>query len=367
MPSLASAGKCPGYEELIGASRKNSAENYAFHGTKLDISKEIFGNSIFTVSNTERGLSVNYSVGGISRVFSASVFSDGSVLGKISPAPGHSGMAVSCMRGPETQYFDVGLEKALKRAAFSVKAVNPSVEIPSLEIPGGKLSACFQHLRSSHSSLRGTLQKFSGEISRAISEIPSGSGGLRSCMKEGAFRACRLFRGGVFSATSVLEVAPSLHLGVETVFSLARKEPGKETSGEETGLLRGFSAYAREAAATCIVSKAFETWRLLGIYHTSGNAGFFAEKRLDEAVSLHSELSVDWRKVLKTGPFWESVGFAVGTVIRGPGSTTHVTAGSNGVVTASSDIPVGDGAVLNLSTQVSTGSPLLGIGFTFTS
>lgn len=357
---------CPSYDDLINRSRIGSPDNYIFQGTKLDISKSVLGSSVFTLSNTDRGLSMNYSLNDFSHLLSLSVFGDGSVLGKISPAHS-SGLFFTSMAGGSSKYFDFGFTKAVKNISVSVKIINPNLEMNNI-LSGEQVKAYLKKLKE--------IPKHKIDVKSVgiKSTLFSGYSGLRNyknsfdlnrSVSYGLEKVHSVLADGILSVSSLMQLRADLHIGHETVISLARV-PESASKNKINSISQLMQRYTQEIATTCVISKAFETCRLLGIYHTSGTIGMIVEKAVDAAVTLHSEVSVDWKSaVKKTQPLLECIGATVGTTITGPETTTRVTAGTNGTVSACSDITVGDGAVLNLSTQISPSGPLVGIGFTF--
>ncbi|KAI5192946.1 hypothetical protein NEMIN01_2306 [Nematocida minor] len=363
--STAYKNRCPRYDDIISRSRSHSIDNYAFQGTKLDISKEILGKSVFSLSNTDRGVSMNYSLNSFSKLFSVSLFSDGSVLGKLSTSDGE-GLSLTMMKGTGHKYFDIGFTKSCNYGSLSVKAINPDLECSSATFSKDRVKSVLKSLYSRVDKQSFSLQNIS-KIPSAFMQMSRDSIDVNSYAHSGLSSLHKKFKGGMFSVSGVLQITPSLHLGNETVFSISR---AKENLPKEN--LSTFSSlveqYAKEASSTCILSKVFNTWRFVGIYHTAGPAGLTVEKTVDETVSLHTEVSLDYKSILeKTKPLLSTVSCVFGATISSPSVITRVSAGSNGAATVSSDISVDDGATLNLSAQVSTNGPLLGIGFTFAS
>ncbi|KAI5137625.1 hypothetical protein NEAUS07_2069 [Nematocida ausubeli] len=355
--------KCTTYKEIISNSKSNSPENYIFEGTKLDISKSLLNRSVITVSNTDKGLSMNYTMKNISKLFSASLFGDGSVLGKILPSDG-TGLSLTYMHGSSNRYFDIGYTKTFKNYSFALSAVNPDLEIPAVNF-----SAKEMHPRAVLGRIK---EAFSAENISGLMKEGLQDTKITEKLKRKVSEVHKVVNGGIFSIASVARICPTMHIGHETIISFAKdsKIPGGETKTVSSI----FGQYSAEIASTCIISKVFNTWRVLGLYHTTGPAGALIEKTLDESVSLYSEVSFDWRNILKRKEkepkmenILQSLEASIGTTIYGDGNTTRVSAGSNGTVSVSSDISVGDGAALNLSGQISSNGPVLGIGFTFTS
>lgn len=371
-----SKGKAPSYDEIVSRSRTHAIENYAFQGTKLDISKEMPGRSIFSLSNTDRGVSMNYSLNRFSKTFSISMFGDGSVLGKVSPSNG-DGFTLTWMKGVAHRYFEAGITKSSSVGSLTLKVINPDL--------GENITNCFTRdsLHSKFKSIssiipsKSALQQKGTEIGNRrifgnLIQKPSISG-ITSSLEKGISKIPEGINGGIFSAAGVLQILPGFHLAGESVLSISKKT---EESTSPLSTARDIRStwpsiaeqYAKEVSSTFIVSKIFDTWRAVGICHLPGPAGIIIEKALDESVSVHSEVSVDYRNILsKSKSFFESVGCAAGITITGETTVTRVSAASNGTATASSDIAVGEGATLNLSGQVSFDGPLLGIGFTLSS
>ncbi|KAI5165858.1 hypothetical protein NEIRO03_0832 [Nematocida sp. AWRm78] len=355
---------CETYKEIINTSKQNSPENYIFEGTKLDISKVLLNRSVITVSNTDRGISMNYTMKSPSKLFSASVFGDGSVLGKIIPTK-EEGLSLTCMRGAANNYFDIGYTKLFKRWSVSLSAINPDVELSKADFYTKQINPS--------GMLKDLKEKWKANTLSQLLSISPQKINISEKLHSGLLEAHRRVNGGIFTISSVLKLSPTLHIGQETILSVSKSglAPENDSSPTFSSLIQ---KYSKEIASTCIISKVFDSWRVLGIYHTAGPAGALIEKSIDESLSLHGEVSIDWRNILKSTEkvpslptVLQSIGGAIGTTIYGPGATTRVTASSNGAVSVSSDITIGDGASLNLSGQISSNGPLLGIGFTFSS
>lgn len=366
--------KSPSYDEIVSRSRGHAIENYAFQGTKLDISKEMPGRSVFSLSNTDKGISMNYSLNGFSKMFSVSLFGDGSVLGKIIPSDG-DGLSFTWMKGLAHRYFEAGLTKSSYLGSFSLKMINPEIKGNiSTGLSRERLHGCLQSVSSI--ALDRSLLRSGSKIPGLFSEVAKNPSRLKigSYIDSALCRIPDYFNSGIFSASGVLQITPTCHLAGEGVFSISQyikekdslKKDSTETAENSFSCLA--KQYTSEVSSTFILSKIFDTWRGVGILHTPGPVGFIVEKVLDESVSLYGEVSMDYRNILaKSKALIESVGCAAGVAITAQNTVTRVSIASNGTATASSDISVGDGATLNLSGQVSLDGPLLGIGFTLAS
>lgn len=332
----------PTYDQLVNRTRALYAASHMFRGTKLDLTKEVGRTSVFTLSNTEHGMSLNYVLNGASQLFTVSVYSNGSILGKITPAQDTGGTSLTYMKSPNSAYLDFDLTKSGSLGSLTLKVINPEFDYNPKEQ--------FSLLLSSISAIsRESLAQQRDKLRQALS-LPAGA--IRDGLSRQFRQQRQKFRGGVFGLGGVLQATPSLHFGMEHLLSVDQIQ----------------ASFKRHLVSTYLASKAFANYRVMALFQSTGKAGLSVEKTLDDAVTLYSDFFVDVRRLKRTAAsFFNSTTGVVGISILGYSASTKVSASTDGTVDAVSDITLADGASLNLSTQITAGGSQIGVGFTIVS
>jgi len=330
----------PTYDQLRNRSRMLHTQSFAFSGTKLDLTKGAFGNSVFTLSNTPQGLSMNYVLNALRHAMTFSVYSNGSVLGKISPNAA-GGASFTWMKSPDRPlYFDLEVTKTSSIGSLTLKAIRPEIDKEVFDV------------QALYNAVSNGKTKRAPEHAQKIKEAAEQPGDVAGALRNRAAKCREIFKvlkGGVFSGSAVAQLSSTLHAGVEHIVSLDKIR----------------DAYHQNALSSCFIAKAFGSWRVLAALQSTGRAEIAVEKALENSVTLFADLSMDVREIRrrKSSIMDSAVGIA-GMSVTGYSVSTKVSASTEGVVGAVSDVCIADGAMLNLSAQVSSVGSQIGVGFT---
>ncbi|KAI5171518.1 hypothetical protein NEFER03_0840 [Nematocida sp. LUAm3] len=331
-------GASPFYDEMMSRSKGQKIRNYVFKGHKLDIAKEMFGNSVFSLSNSENGINANYTLNWLKNVFSVGLYANGSFLGKVMPGKETGGLFGTYMNIPgEEGYFDAGYMRANEYGSISVKIINPKIEKVFLSKTKKKFYSCIGE--SSFFSKKFSLPEKS-KVSKFLRES-------KSCIEE-----------GMVSSSIVGRLSSSLHFGVESILSFQKSRTSEEK----------LSSYRTGMVHTFILEKIFSSWNVLGLIQSTGQVGGFMQKAYDDSLIFSSEVLLDAKQMLQRKKLsMEAVKAAVGLSVIGESATTRVSIDTYGTLEVVSDIQIGEGASLNISGQLLEGTEtILGIGFTMT-
>ncbi|KAI5190626.1 hypothetical protein NECID01_1067 [Nematocida sp. AWRm77] len=332
----------PTYDQLSNRTRSLYAATHMFRGTKLDLTKEISRKSFFTLSNTESGLSLNYVLNTAKRLFTVSVYSNGSVLGKLAPTSEQGGLSLTCMKSSGTSYIDLDLSRSWSQGSFSLKAINPEFSAN----PNWKFSSILTSISEINK------ESLAQQGSRIKKTMELSAKELKDVFVNRVQEHGKGFKGGVFSISGVLQPLPSVHFGMEHLLSVDNIQ----------------NALKKTVVSTYLGSKAFSSWRIMGVFQSTGKVGVSVEKEVDDSLTVYSDFFIDTHKLQRnTKAVFNSITGIMGASISGHSSTTKVGVCTNGTVEAVSDIAIGDGASLNLSTQLSSGGSQIGLGFTIVS
>lgn len=328
----------PTYEEIISRGRAHQTNNYLFRGAKLDIAKEMFGHSVLSLSNTDRGLNMNYSTNSLKRALSLTLYENGSILAKVSSPGEGSGVSAMYMCTPgEREYIEIGARKSLRRATVAFRALGPYFSINGKQGLVPVVKDIFQETKDI--AKKGSVRD------------------IRSIAAESGRKIFKSLEEGIFTVSAVVQATPSFHLAMEHILSVQRKD-----------MNGSWPKYNRSFISACLAKKSFSTWSVMGMLQSTGRAEAVLEKEVEEGITMCGEVSLETGAVIrKKVSIWEAVAGKISLSIAGYRANTRVGVSTDGVLSAVSDIFIGDGASLNASAQISsTGEPVLGLGFTMT-
>lgn len=424
----------PTYDEIINRTRSMYTENFLFSGTKFELSRSVSPSSFFSLTNTDQGLCLNYHHSAAKNTGSFSVYSNGTILGKLARYCPGGNTAMTLMRSPVSTYFDLTLNKTAPFGSFGVKIINPEFDLAdqARRIRAGPFGSGVsdalagirgigqggapwfrQKLESAYASrcdfssplmslTRNLTRNLKSKLSRSL--VADISSGIRSGLRD--LRSTRLaysgleqaLKKGIFVANGVLQLTPTLHLGMEQVLdiNIADAETADILEPQTADILKGkpdgnveVSSSSPHIApkivqtsvfSTYTLSKVFGAVRLLWTCQSTGKIGMSVEKSLGE-MRLYADGFLDVHQArmlgISAGPhsrpggrigiypeLARCISGVMGSSVEGDGVSTKVSAASDGTVSATSDILLGDGAYLNLSTQLGPGGTQVGIGIT---
>ncbi|KAI5180255.1 hypothetical protein NEOKW01_0584 [Nematocida sp. AWRm80] len=363
----------PSYSALLNKSRGYYSSTYLFKGTKIDISKELFDRSVFSLSNGEDGLGINYSIGVSDKVLSGSAFGNGTLVGKITNNDARGGFSITAVSsGKDTTYLDIEYTRSCEYGSFTLKMINPKLE-PSVETklkeslskvrntftttlkrtkeqphtPTTTNSPSTERLSTKDTYTLDSITDIAHSCKGFITNIPN----LKNTLLNRATSLKNTIREGIFSAGGVLQLTPTMHLGIESILSLDKQKDN----------------HLKKIITTGILSKMYNTWRVLGLIQTTGNIGLAIEKTLDDYIVMYTDVFIDALGYKnKQVDLFNSITGIAGLSITGHHITTRVSASTEGILGVCSDISVSDGAQLNVGAELSSEGTQLGLGISLT-
>ncbi|KAI5186570.1 hypothetical protein NEHOM01_1556 [Nematocida homosporus] len=335
----------PTYDQIVSRSKLHLTSNYLFSGTKLDLAKGVFKNGSISLSNSEHGLNLNYTLATWQRSLAATIYGNGAILGKIMPGNDDNGMFATYMKTPgEKEYLEVGGVRSWGWGAMSVKVLAPEFRLDKAEGVAAVSKVLFQEQSRVFGKLLGPRHNFKNISWLGIHQNVTGILG----------RVKESFQEGLFSGSAVLSILPSFQVGMEHLFSL-QKKGGAESSGFSMGRV-----------STYIARKTCARGSVLGMVQSTGVVGLSMERELEDGPVVYADVSMDVAGVRsKTKALMSAMSGSMGLFVPGATANTRVGLSTDGTIAAVSDIQVGDGASLNLSAQLTAaGASILGLGFT---
>ncbi|OAG31206.1 hypothetical protein NEDG_01619 [Nematocida displodere] len=388
------------FDRLMNRNKELHNDNFLFSGIKLDIEKDLSKHTNLSISKNDHGMSVNYAIKRAREILKVSLYGNGAVASKFIKESDTGNGSITFMKSHTNSYFDMDVTRYFSLGSITVKVINPEIDWSGVAAPAAstetgaengekdvsaKKPSASASKESSPKSIPAPTQTMAEQIkartqrickeSMAVLKqagIAVGSGltsaevyrhayaaGIKTITQASPSEiknelcarvkgAASRFKSGILVGSVLVPLTPSMHLGGEWLLSLDRTHDTPRQC----------------LVTTCILSKAFKTWRMLGSAQNTGKVGLSMEKEIDESTTMYTDVYFDVQGFRhQVASLADSVSGVVGAVVSGYNASTKVSASTDGVISAVSDIRVGDGATLNLSTILSLEGSRVGIGF----